>query len=257
MLIVVSPAKSLDYESPLTTESGTRPQFMQQSELLIERLREFSPPEVGELMGISDKLADLNFGRYLSWKPKATKKNARPAVLAFKGDVYIGLEAESFSQQELDYAQEHLRILSGLYGLLRPLDMMQPYRLEMGTKLKTDRGENLYDFWGEQITEALNKQLKKTKSEVLLNLASNEYFSSVKPKQINTDIVSPVFKDYKSGKYKIISFYAKKARGTMSRWVIQNRVEDPGQLRDFDLDGYYYSEADSTPGKPVFLRDAQ
>lgn len=257
MLIVVSPAKSLDYESPLTTESGTRPQFMQQSEMLIERLRDFSPPEVGELMGISDKLADLNFGRYLSWKPRATKKNARPAVLAFKGDVYIGLQAETFSQADLDYAQEHMRILSGLYGLLRPLDMMQPYRLEMGTKLSTERGKNLYDFWGDQITEALNKQLKKTESPVLLNLASNEYFSAVKPKLIAGELVSPVFKDYKSGQYKIISFFAKKARGAMSRWVIQNRIEDPDQLPKFDVDGYRYSEAESKPGKPTFLRDAQ
>ena len=257
MLIVVSPAKSLDYESPLTTESGTPPQFMQQSEILIERLREFSPPQVAELMGIGDKLADLNFGRYLSWKPRATKKNARPAVLAFKGDVYLGLQAENFTQADLDYAQEHMRILSGLYGLLRPLDMMQPYRLEMGTKLSTERGKNLYEFWGEQITEALNKQLKKTESPVLLNLASNEYFSAVKPKLLAGELVSPVFKDYKSGQYKIISFFAKKARGSMSRWVIQNRIEDPDQLLKFDVDGYYYSEAESKPGKPTFLRDAQ
>ena len=257
MLIVVSPAKSLDYESPLISESGTRPEFMDQSELLIERLRDLSPPEVAELMNISDKLADLNFGRYLSWKPRATKKNARPAILAFKGDVYLGLQAESFSPADLDYAQDHLRILSGLYGVLRPLDMMQPYRLEMGTKLFTDRGKNLYDFWGDQITETLNKQLKKTKSSVLLNLASNEYFSAVKPKLLQAELVSPVFKDYKSGQYKIISFFAKKARGSMSRWIIQNRVEDSDQLRRFDLDGYYYSEAESKPGKPVFLRDAQ
>jgi uncharacterized protein len=257
MLIVVSPAKSLDYESSLTTESGTRPQFMDQSQLLIEQLQELSPPEVGELMGISDKLADLNFGRYLSWRPRVTRKNSRPAVLAFKGDVYIGLQAETFSQKDLDYAQEHLRILSGLYGLLRPLDLMQPYRLEMGTKLPTERGNNLYDFWGEQITQALNKQLKKTKSQVLLNLASNEYFSAVKPKLISSEVISPVFKDYKSGQYKIISFFAKKARGTMSRWVIQNRIEDPALLRNFNLDGYTYSETESKPGKPTFLRDAQ
>jgi cytoplasmic iron level regulating protein YaaA (DUF328/UPF0246 family) len=169
----------------------------------------------------------------------------------------MGLQAETFSQEDLDYAQEHLRILSGLYGLLRPLDLMQPYRLEMGTKLSTERGNNLYDFWGDQITETLNKQLRKTKSSALLNLASNEYFSAVKPKQIKADLISPVFKDYKSGQYKIISFFAKKARGTMSRWVIQNRVENPGQLPDFDLDGYYYSEAESKPGKPTFLREAQ
>lgn len=257
MLILVSPAKSLDYESSLNTESGTRPQFMDQSETLIERMREFSPPEVGELMGISDKLADLNFGRYLDWRPRNTSKNSRPAVLAFKGDVYIGMQAETFSQDDLDYAQDHLRILSGLYGLLRPLDLMQPYRLEMGTKLTTERGNSLYNFWGEMITEAINKQLRRTKAPALLNLASNEYFSAVNPKQVKTEIISPVFKDCKSGQYKIISFFAKKARGTMSRWVIQNRVENPDQLRDFDLDGYYFNEAESTPNKPVFYRDEQ
>jgi hypothetical protein len=257
MLIVVSPAKSLDYESPLATTSATKPQFMDQSELLIEQLREFSPPQVSELMGISAKLGDLNFGRYLSWKPKATRKNARPAVLAFTGDVYQGLQANSFSEEDFKYAQEHIRIISGLYGLLRPLDLMQPYRLEMGTKLKTERGSNLYDFWGDQITETLNKQLKKTRSDVLLNLASKEYFSAVRPKLIKAQIVSPVFRDYKSGKYKIISFFAKKARGGMSRWVIQNQIEGLAQIKDFDLDGYRYNAAASTDNKPVFLRDAQ
>ncbi len=256
MLIVVSPAKSLDYESSLATKSATKPQYMEQSEILIEQLRQFSPPQVSELMGISAKLADLNFGRYLSWQPKATRKNARPAVLAFTGDVYQGLQANSFSQEDFEYAQEHFRILSGLYGLLRPLDLMQPYRLEMGSKLKTERGANLYDFWGEQISDGLNKQLKKTRSEVLLNLASNEYFSAVRPKLIKAEIVSPVFKDYKSGKYKIISFFAKKARGSMSRWVIQNQIEDVGQLQNFDVDGYRYNAAASTDAKPVFLRDA-
>lgn len=256
MLIVVSPAKSLDYESPLVTQKASKAQFMDQSAILIEQLRQLSPPEVGELMKISDKLADLNFGRYLSWQEKATAKNARPAVLAFKGDVYQGLQAESFSEEDFQYAQEHFRMLSGLYGLLRPLDLMQPYRLEMGTKLPNERGANLYEFWGEQISEALNKQLKKTKSEVLLNLASNEYFSAVKPAVIKTEIVSPVFKDFKSGKYKIVSFYAKKARGTMSRWVIQNRVQDPAKLKDFDVDGYRYNAAESTDTKPVFLRDS-
>lgn len=257
MLIVVSPAKSLDYESDISVEEGTEPQFIQQTKILIERMRQLSPPELAQLMRMSDKLADLNFGRYLSWQEQSTPQNARPAVLAFKGDVYQGLQAADFTREELDYAQQHLRILSGLYGLLRPLDMLQPYRLEMGTRLVTERGKNLYEFWGDKITRALNEQLERSQSGVLLNLASNEYFSAVRPDQIRAEVISPVFKDFKSGQYKVISFYAKKARGLMSRWIIQNRVEDRQKLRDFNLDGYYFSEAESTPSKPTFLRDAQ
>ncbi len=230
---------------------------MQQSKILIEQLRQLSPPELAHLMGISDKLADLNFGRYLTWQEQSTRENARPAILAFKGDVYQGLEAEDFSESDFDYAQQHLRILSGLYGLLRPLDLLQPYRLEMGTKLVTERGKNLYEFWGDQITEALNDQLVRSQSSVLLNLASNEYFSAVRPRQLKAEVISPVFKDCKSGQYKVISFFAKKARGRMSRWIIQNRVENREQLRDFNLDGYSYSESESTANKPTFLRDAQ
>lgn len=255
MLIVISPAKSLDYDSPVTTDKSSQPQFMKRSAELVEQLKELSPPQLSDLMGISAKLADLNFGRYLDWKPKATQANARQAVLAFTGDVYQGLNAADLSDADLDFAQQHLRILSGLYGVLRPLDLMQPYRLEMGTRLKTNAGNNLYEFWGDQITDALNKQLKALDQKTLLNLASNEYFSSVKPDKLNAQVISPVFKDFKNGKYKIISFFAKKARGTMTRWVITERVMTADQLVHFSEDGYSYCAAESTPDKPVFLRD--
>lgn len=257
MLIVISPAKSLDYESPIPAIRGTQPAFREASAELVELMRDYSPPQLSELMGISSKLADLNFGRFLNWQSKATAKNARPALLAFTGDVYQGIQAGSLSEEDLQYAQQHLRILSGLYGVLRPLDLMQPYRLEMGTRLQSPQGQNLYDFWGERVTEALNGQLKKSHSDTLLNLASNEYFASVQPKKLKAQVVSPVFKDYKNGKYKIISFFAKKARGTMTRWVIENRVESADDLPDFAADGYRYSAAESSYEKPVFLRDSE
>ncbi len=255
MLIVISPAKSLDYESPLVTDKSSQPQFMQRSTELVERLREFAPGDLSDLMGISSKLAELNFGRYLEWQPEATPDNARQALLAFTGDVYQGLNARDLSEADLAFAQQHLRILSGLYGVLRPLDLMQPYRLEMGTRLETGSGKNLYEFWGDQITDALNGQLEALGQDTLLNLASNEYFNSVQPKNLHAQIVSPVFKDLKNGKYKIISFFAKKARGYMTRWVITNRVEHADQLQDFAEEGYRYCAAESTPEKPVYLRD--
>lgn len=256
MLIVISPAKSLDYESPVATKKSSQPQFMQRSAELVERMREMSPGDLSDLMGISAKLADLNFGRYLEWQPKATAQNARQAILAFTGDVYQGLNAQQLDEAELAYAQDHLRIVSGLYGVLRPLDLMQPYRLEMGTRLDTQAGKNLYEFWGEQITDALNSQLKKLGQDTLLNLASNEYFGAVMPQKLNAQIVSPIFKDLKGDKYKIISFYAKKARGFMTRWVITNRVEHADQLSEFAEEGYRYCAAESTLEKPVFLRDS-
>ncbi len=254
MLIVISPAKTLDFETAPVTKTCTQPDFLDDSQVLIEQLKELSPPEVSRLMSISDKLGDLNFGRYLDWQQPFTKDNAKQAVLAFKGDVYTGLNAESFSSADFKFAQKHLRILSGLYGVLRPLDLMQPYRLEMGTKLANERGDNLYQFWGTQLTDELNKQLKKTKSDVLLNLASNEYFKAVQAKNITANVVAPAFKDYKNGKYKIISFFAKKARGLMAAYIIENKITDTADMLKFDIDGYRYDPKLSTDVEPVFTR---
>tara|TARA_R110000822_G_scaffold187752_11_gene326666 strand:+ start:2044 stop:2820 length:777 start_codon:yes stop_codon:yes gene_type:complete len=255
MLIVISPAKTLDYETPATTASNTLPDYLDDSAELITQLRTLSPPEVSNLMGISAKLGDLNFGRFLNWQPAFTPGNAKQSLLAFKGDVYTGLDAGSLSEEQLQWTQNHLRILSGLYGLLRPLDLMQPYRLEMGTKLANSRGVNLYEFWGDKITEGLNKEIKKQKTDLLINLASNEYFKSVKPGKLNADIITPVFKDWKNDKYKIISFYAKKARGLMSRYIIENQIEDPEQLKQFNVGGYVYQSAMSSAREWVFTRE--
>ena len=206
-------------------------------------------------MGLSDKLATLNFDRYQSWKAaKSVSSDAKPSMLVFKGDVYQGLNAEDFSNKDLKFAQKHLRILSGLYGILRPMDIMKPYRLEMGTKLETSKGKNLYEFWGELVQNNVIDDLSSQKSDLLINLASKEYFSVLGKMPEFINVVSPVFKDYKSGKYKIISFYAKKARGLMARWIIQNKITDFEELINFDIDGYKYSKAESTTSEPVFLR---
>lgn len=255
MLTLVSPAKTLDYESPLSTETHSLPRFTEHSQMLIETLRKLSVQDVADLMKLSDKLASLNVARYESWQPEHTQDNARQAVLAFKGDVYTGLDAASFSENDFSFAQSHLRILSGLYGLLRPLDLLEPYRLEMGTKLSNARGDNLYQFWGDIITEALNDELKASGSDVVVNLASNEYFKAVKPKALHARLITPVFKDLKNGQYKIISFYAKKARGLMTRYMIQNRIEEPEALKNFNLEGYYFSAEESKGDTWVFLRD--
>ena len=252
MLVVISPAKTLDYETPATTEAHSLPDYLNDSIELISQLRQLSPPEVSELMGISEKLGDLNFGRFLNWQPEFTSDNAKQAVLAFKGDVYTGLDAEKLSEKELVWSQDHLRILSGLYGLLRPLDLMQPYRLEMGTKLPNKKGKNLYDFWGNKITDGLNQVLVETGSQVLVNLASNEYFKSVNRSNLNADVITPVFKN---GQYKIISFYAKKARGLMSRYIIKNKITDPEKLKQFDVAGYTYNAAMSSAREWIFTRE--
>jgi len=223
MLMVISPAKTLDYETPPATARFTLPQHLDHSQELIEQLRTLSPQHIGELMHLSDKLSGLNAARFGSWTPHFTPENAKQALLAFKGDVYTGLNAVDFSEADFDYAQTHLRMLSGLYGLLRPLDLMQPYRLEMGTKLANARGKDLYAFWGTRISEWLNEALAEQGDDVLLNLASNEYFSAVKKSALNARIINTEFKDLKNGQHKIISFYAKKARGMMSRFVIKER----------------------------------
>ncbi|WP_263262650.1 peroxide stress protein YaaA [Pseudomonas sp. RIT-PI-S] len=256
MLLVISPAKTLDYETPLATTRYTQPAFIEHSRELIAGLRELSPAQLSELMGISDKLAGLNAARFGSWSANFTPENARPAILAFKGDVYTGLHAEDFSEADFDYAQQHLRMLSGLYGLLRPLDLMQPYRLEMGTTLANGRGKDLYAFWGERISQWLNAALAEQGDDVLVNLASKEYFSAVKPSALKARVIDCEFRDLKNGEYKIISFHAKKARGLMARYVIRNRVEQPEGLLGFEEAGYRYAPARSSANKLVFLRDA-
>ena len=255
MLMLISPAKSLDFESPAKTKISTTPEMLEHSQQLIDQLRALSPADVSELMSISDKLGVLNYERFLNWHTPFDSENAKQAVLAFTGDVYTGMDANRFDSQDFKFAQQHLRILSGLYGLLRPLDLIQPYRLEMGTKFENPRGKNLYAFWGDHITDAVNTQLKKTNSNVLVNLASNEYFKSIKPKALNADIITPVFKDWKGDKYKIISFYAKKARGLMSAYIIKNRISDVADIKNFDSQGYAYNEAMSTAREWVFTRN--
>lgn len=254
MLIVVSPAKTLDYESPLVTTRFTQPELLDHSAELIKRARQLSPDQIATLMKISDKLAGLNAARFVEWQPDFTPANARQALLAFKGDVYTGLAVEDFSEADFDFAQAHLRMLSGLYGVLRPLDLMMPYRLEMGTKLDNSRGKDLYQFWGEVITHHLNDALAAQGDEVLINLASDEYFKSVRPKGLKGRIVTPVFKDEKNGQFKIISFYAKKARGMMARHIIKHRLTEVEQLTGFNTDGYYFVPEESDANTLMFKR---
>lgn len=254
MLLVVSPAKKLDFDTPLPTEKFTHAQLLDDAEALIEVCRKLSPADISSLMGISDKLAGLNAARFGEWQQPFTADNARPAMFTFAGDVYTGLQAENFSDKDVDFAQNHLRILSGLYGLLRPLDLMQAYRLEMGTKLDNPRGTNLYQFWGEIITNALNEALAAQGDDVLVNLASTEYFKSVKKKQFNGQIITPSFKDWKNGQYKMISFFAKKARGLMANYVITNQITDVEALKGFDVAGYGFSEELSKGNDWVFTR---
>jgi cytoplasmic iron level regulating protein YaaA (DUF328/UPF0246 family) len=251
MLIVISPAKKLDYTSSVKAPLSTQPELLDHSKELLQGLKALAPQDVSSLMSLSDKLGALNFERFQEWRTPFTEDNARPAVLAFKGDVYQGLDADNMSDEDLRWAQDHLRILSGLYGLLRPLDLMQAYRLEMGTKFANPRGANLYQFWGDIITAELNK----TQTSVLVNLASNEYFKSVHKKDIAARIITPVFMDKKNDSYKIISFYAKKARGLMSNYIIKNRITEVEQIKDFDTDGYSFNAALSEADQWVFVRD--
>ena len=257
MLFLLSPAKSLDYETPLPADlPHTQPQFVPQSQALIEVLRQQSPQQIASLMSISDKLAALNVARYEAWSPKFTAKNSRQAIMAFNGDVYDGLQAQSLSAKQLDWAQSHLCLLSGLYGVLRPLDRMQPYRLEMGTRLATDKGSNLYQYWGTQIAEYLNERSSEQPEaeRIVVNLASQEYFKAVDLKALKAPVVECVFEDFKGGKYKIISFHAKRARGLMVRWAVQHKARKVADLRKFDLEGYALAESASTPQRLVFRR---
>ena len=257
MLMVISPAKKLDFESPSKTKSFSDADFLDDAEELIGQLRGLTPPGVSELMKISDKLGDLNFGRYLNWDKNLTLDNAKQALLAFKGDVYIGIDADSMTKKDLKWAQGRLRILSGLYGLLRPLDLIKAYRLEMGTRFANDRGKDLYEFWGSKITDALNDALARESVPTVVNLASNEYFKSIQAKKLNADVITPVFKDWKGDKYKVLSFYAKKARGLMVGYVIRNRIKDVEKLKQFDCEGYSYNAAMSSAREWVFTRDPQ
>jgi uncharacterized protein len=254
MLVVVSPAKNLDYATPVTTELFSQPALLDDTQSLLKVCQTLTPADLSGLMGISDKLALLNAERFATFEMPFTTENARQAAFAFNGDVYTGLDTGSLSATDLDYAQQHLRILSGLYGVLRPLDLMQPYRLEMGTKLATEKGKNLYEYWGETITDNLNETLAEQEQQILVNLASTEYFSAVKPKALNAQIITPVFKDEKNGKVKIISFYAKKARGLMARFIIQNRIDNVAQLSEFDTAGYRFAPEQSTATSLVFVR---
>jgi len=254
VLILVSPAKKLDYDTPPTTRKATLPDYLDQSQILIDRLRRYSAMDLAELMKLSMNLAELNFDRYEQWRQEVSPETGKQCVLAFKGDVYQGLDAGSFSAKDLDYAQQHLRILSGLYGLLKPLDLMRPYRLEMGTRLENERGKNLYEFWGSRITDAVNAQLKKQGDDVLINLASNEYFKSVRPKQVEGRIITPQFKEKKNGGYKMIGVYAKKARGLLSRFILLNQLSDPEDIKTFDVEGYAFNPVLSSGDNWVFSR---
>ena len=255
MLSILSPAKTLDYETPPTTKKATQPLFVEQAASLVASARELDPSDIGSLMGVSERIAVLNHQRFMNWDPVFSLDNAKQAVLAFKGDVYTGLEADSLSAPQLTFAQKHLRILSGLYGLLRPLDLMQPYRLEMGLPFHNALGKNLYEFWGDSITDALASHLKASGSKTLVNLASNEYFKAVRPKQLDAEVITPQFKDLKSGQYKMISFFAKKARGLMARYIIEEALNSPEGLKDFKKEGYYFSAKHSDGTNWVFLRD--
>lgn len=256
MLFLLSPAKSLDFETPVDGVEATLPAFIEHSAELIKVLKRKTMPEVAALMGISEPLAALNVGRYATWSKRFTDKNSKPAVLAFNGDVYEGLQAHSLSPDDLAWAQQHVAILSGLYGVLRPLDRLQPYRLEMGTALETNRGRNLYDFWGDRLVEHLNERLASDHTPVIVNLASQEYFKAVDRKTLKARVIECVFEDWKDGRYKIISFYAKRARGLMARHAIQHRIATPDALHGFASEGYAFDAPASTPQRMVFRRRA-
>ena len=249
MLTVISPAKTLDYETPPVTQKATQPQFLERASSLVDAARTLSSNEIQALMGVSRKIADINHERFRNWETPFSLENAKQSILAFKGDVYTGLDAETLSSEQLSFAQNHLRILSGLYGLLRPLDLMQPYRLEMGLKFANKQGKNLYEFWGKSITNAINEELESAGSPLLVNLASHEYFKSIQKEDVHAEIITPTFKDLKNERYKIISIYAKKARGQMARYIIENQLEVSSELKYFNIDNYKFNEFESSPNE--------
>ena len=254
MLITISPAKKLDYQTPAPTSEHTQPEHLDQAAALIAIMRDKDSFEIADLMKLSMKLADLNMQRYQDWHTPFSPDNAKQALFAFSGDVYQGLDANSLQRDDIAFAQDHLRILSGLYGLLRPLDLMQPYRLEMGTRLTTDYGTNLYQFWGDTITASINKAMADQGDDVLINLASNEYVKSIQTSNIQGRIITPVFKELRQGSYRIISFNAKKARGYMSRFIIENRLHQAEEMKHFDQADYRFNAALSSPDNFVFTR---
>ncbi len=254
MLIVISPAKTLDFDTPPPIRKCTTPVFLDEAQELVGRLKKLSAGELSKLMGVSAKIAELNHHRYREWRQPFTTSNAKQALWAFRGDVYTGLEADSFDRKDLEFAQKHLRILSGLYGVLRPLDLIQAYRLEMGTRFATRRGDNLYQYWGDRIINRLNRDLKRMRSPALVNLASQEYFKSVRAGNLGARVITPVFKERKNGTYKIISFVAKRARGTMSRYIVKHRISDPADIKEFSEGGYRYSKRLSDDANWVFTR---
>ena len=254
MIITLSPSKGQDFETPRLTGKYSRPANLKDSELLIRELRKVKTADLRELMGISDNIARLNVGRYKSFKTPFSVKNSRPAILAFKGDVYSGIDVENFTADDFDYAQDHLRILSGLYGCLRPLDLIQPYRLEMKTRLKNPRGDNLYQFWGERITESLNGELERQQQPVLVNLASNEYFKAVKPRLLQGQLLNINFKETKAGKTRVVAIFAKRARGMMTDFIVRNRIETPAAIKKFRRDGYRFSRELSDDRQWTFER---
>ncbi|MCF7766540.1 peroxide stress protein YaaA [Achromobacter pulmonis] len=254
MLFLLSPAKKLDYDSPVHIETHTQPLFVDQAAGLIKVLKTKTADDIAALMSLSPALSELNAQRYAEWKRTFTQANSRQAVLAFNGDVYEGLDAATLSAKQLDWAQDHVAILSGLYGVLRPLDLMQPYRLEMGTRLQTPKGKNLYEYWGSAIADYLNERQAGQKAPVIVNLASEEYFKSVDLKALKARVVQCVFQDWKNGAWKIISFHAKRARGLMARYAILHKVSKPEGLQGFDLEGYRYDASVSTDDKLVFRR---
>ncbi|PIE23248.1 MAG: peroxide stress protein YaaA [Planctomycetota bacterium] len=255
MLLVISPAKKLDFASSPKTKLATQPEFLDEAEALIGELRKLSSEDIAALMNLSEKLGDLNYERFQQWQRPMQAPQAKQAILAFNGDVYSAMQASEFDAASLDFAQKHLRILSGLYGLLRPMDLIAPYRLEMGTRLATPRGRDLYAFWGDSLCTAIKQQLAANNDEVLVNLASNEYFKAARPKAIQSRIITPVFKDQKGNKYKVISFYAKKARGLMCRYVISHRLKNVEQLKQFNSSGYAFNEAMSSANEWTFTRE--
>jgi uncharacterized protein len=255
MLTVISPAKTLDFEHSAQISKATQPQFLDHAAELVEDARGLEPSEIRSLMGVSENIAELNHRRFMDWHRPFNKRNAKQSLLAFKGDVYVGLDAPTLSEEQLCFAHQHLRILSGLYGVLRPLDLMQPYRLEMGLSFANRGGKNLYEFWGDEITGALNTALRKSGTKVLVNLASQEYFRAVRPQALSADVVTPVFKDRKGDGYKIISFFAKKARGQMARFIIEKELNEPDGLKKFRTGGYRYNKAESSARELVFTRD--
>ncbi len=257
MIILLSPAKTLDFETPPRTKKVTTPAFLEESGKLVDSLKKYKPKRLGKLMSISDDLAQLNVERYNSWETPFPEGAARPSIQAFRGDVYLGLDADTMSLTDIKRAQKHIRILSGLYGVLKPLDMMLPYRLEMGTSLKTRKGKNLYEFWGTRITDSLNEELQTFDAPLMVNLASNEYFKAVKKPLLKAPLIEPVFKDQKESGYKVIGFFAKKARGAMARYLVENKVSGADELLDFNALGYKYSKKESSEGRPVFLRSAK